>query len=262
MPIVATNEWLAELIKEPHSFVQKLTPYFPELSAKDVIPLLASHGMFHIGKEPRTRIEAFTKQNLWKTINPYYKKLQTLWNGPDIPIFLFPSDSMNRRIQREFNGKSGVAFSDKLFLFANEDIEKEELLAVLTHEYHHICRLKAMKKKEGELTLLDTLVMEGLAEHAVKEQVGEKHLAPWTNYYRREQAVHYWERYIKPNRHVKKEERKHDELLYGMRWYPKMTGYSVGFHLVAGYVKSRNLSSGKLMHVPTEEIVAKSGFQM
>ncbi|MFC3883719.1 DUF2268 domain-containing protein [Bacillus songklensis] len=262
MPIVATDEWLAELVKRPHSFVQKLTAYFPEVSAKEVIPLLVSHGMFHVGKEPPMRIEAFTKQNLWKMIAPHYNKLQTLWSGPDIPVLLFPSNSMNRRIQREFNGKSGVAFSDKLFLFANEDIEKNELLAVLTHEYHHICRLKAMKKKEGELTLLDTLVMEGLAEHAVKEQVGKQYLAPWTNYYQRKQAAHYWNKYIKPNRHIKKEERKHDELLYGMRWYPKMVGYSVGFHLVAGYTEARELPSGKLLHVPAEEIAAKSGLQM
>ncbi|MDQ0245316.1 uncharacterized protein YjaZ [Bacillus fengqiuensis] len=261
MPVISTNEWLTHMLKDPRSFEEKLAVYFSEFSSKEMIHLLISHGMFRIGGEPKEQIEAFVKKDLWKKINPHFKKLQRLWNGPDIPVLLFPSDSRNRQIQREFNGKSGVAFSDKLFLFVRENVEEAELFAVLTHEYHHICRLKAMRKKEEELTLLDTLVMEGLAEHAVKEQVGEAYLAPWTKYYSRERAMQYWEKYIYPNRHVKKEERTHDELLYGMRWYPKMVGYNTGYHLVTSYTKSNRLPSAKLMHISSQEIAANSGFK-
>src|SRR5690625_6839523 len=39
---------------------------------------------------------------------------------PDIPIFIFPSDSRNQELTRHFNGKSGLAFVDKLFLFVSE----------------------------------------------------------------------------------------------------------------------------------------------
>ncbi len=39
------------------------------------------------------------------------------WDGPDVPIFIFPADATNRSLQREFGGKSGVAFRDQLFLF-------------------------------------------------------------------------------------------------------------------------------------------------
>jgi uncharacterized protein YjaZ len=260
MPVVATNEWLTAMLEDRREFESKLKRYFPQLSAKESIRLLMSHGMFGIGKESKEQVQAFIKKDLWKNIRPLYKQLQILWNGPDIPILLFPSDSYNRRIQGEFKGKSGVAFSDKLFLFARADIEEKELLAVLTHEYHHICRLKAMSKKEEEVTLLDTLVMEGLAEHAVKEQVGERFLAPWTKYYSREQAKRCWEKYIYPNMHVKKEERKHDELLYGTGWYPKMAGYNTGYHLVDSYAAAAKLSSEKLMYVTSKEIVKDSGF--
>lgn len=261
MPIVSTNDWLTHMLNNPRSFEEKLAVYFPKSSFKEVIHLLTSHGMFRIGREPKERIEAFIKKDLWRKLHPHFRKLQKLWNGPDIPVFLFPSDSKNRHIQREFNGKSGVAFSDKLFLFVRENVEEAELLAVLTHEYHHICRLKTMRKKEEDLTLLDTLVMEGLAEHAVKEQVGEGYLAPWTKYYNRERAIQYWEKHIYSNRHAKKEERIHDELLYGMRWYPKMVGYNVGYHLVTSYTKSNRLSSVKLMHISSQEIAANSGFK-
>ena len=76
-------------------------------------------------------------------------------------------------MQREFNGRAGVAFTDKLFVFMTSHTSDEEMLAVLTHEYHHVCRLKAINQSDETITLLDAMMMEGLAERAVEEYCGK-----------------------------------------------------------------------------------------
>ncbi|WP_369010262.1 DUF2268 domain-containing putative Zn-dependent protease [Oceanobacillus alkalisoli] len=54
-----------------------------------------------------------------------------------MPIFIFPSDRSNT----EINGKSGLSFHDKLFLFISGETSLTEIKALLTHEYYHVCRL-------------------------------------------------------------------------------------------------------------------------
>ena len=61
-----------------------------------------------------------------------------------------------------------------IFLFVCGRNSLEELKALLAHEYHHICRLHQIETKETEYTLLDTMIMEGLAEQAVTERYTEK----------------------------------------------------------------------------------------
>ena len=61
-----------------------------------------------------------------------------------------------------------------IFLFVCGRNSVEELKVLLAHEYHHICRLHQIETKETEYTLLDTMIMEGLAEQAVTERYSEK----------------------------------------------------------------------------------------
>src|SRR5699024_2978860 len=104
------------------------------------------------------------------------------WNGPNIPIFILPSDQHNRKLQRELSGKSGLTFQDKLFLFISEDTSESELKSLFTHEYNHVCRLSQYPKEE-DYTLLDTIILEGLAENAVRERFGDQATANWTRHY-------------------------------------------------------------------------------
>lgn len=103
-----------------------------------------------------------------------YEKLKSWLKGPDVPIFILLSDSYNRTVQEEYNGKAGLSMRHVIFLFVCGRNSVEELKALLTHEYHHICRLHQIETKETEYTLLDTMIMEGLAEQAVYERYTEK----------------------------------------------------------------------------------------
>ena len=55
------------------------------------------------------------------------------------------------------------------------DLQKQELQALFAHEYNHVCRIHILKTLD-EMTLLDSLILEGLAEDAVKDLYGENGL--------------------------------------------------------------------------------------
>lgn len=151
-----------------------------------------------------------------------------MWGGPNIPVFIFPSDTKNRKLQEDFNGKTGLAFKDKLFLFISKDNSVEEIRALFTHEYNHVCRLSKFKKSEEIYVLLDTIILEGLAENAVSESLGEGLTATWTTYYSNEDLEEMWDNIIKPNMHTLRSDHKHQEILYGLRSYPKRLATVLG----------------------------------
>ena len=103
-----------------------------------------------------------------------YDKLKNWLKGPDVPVFILLSDSYNRTVQEEYNGRAGLSMRHVIFLFVCGRNSVEELKVLLAHEYHHICRLHQIETKETEYTLLDTMIMEGLAEQAVTERYTEK----------------------------------------------------------------------------------------
>lgn len=102
--------------------------------------------------------------------------------------------------------------------------------------------------------MLDTIILEGLAENAVRERLGEELLATWTSYYSNEKLGQMWNNLVFPNRSVKKSNSKHQNILYGLRFYPKMLGYSVGYYLVKNYMEANNKTSKDLLNIKTETI--------
>ncbi|MEH7235475.1 DUF2268 domain-containing protein [Bacillus sp. JJ1562] len=194
-------------------------------------------------------------KNVWVKVEKEYGALQKQWDGPQVPIFIFPADDTNSKIKREFNGKSGVAFKDKLFLFFSPHNTHSEIKAVLTHEYNHVCRLRKHKKNEAEYTFLDNVILEGLAENAVREQCGSENLAGWTKYYSNQELQKIVEQLIIPNRNLKRYERKHSDLLYGKRFYPKMAGYCAGYYLVRNYLESNKLQTKAILGMDSKEFV-------
>lgn len=193
--------------------------------------------MYRPVMEGQKEIERLEEKQIWKELSEEYEELKHWLQGPDVPIFILLSDSYNRTVQAEYNGKAGLTMRHVIFLFVCGRNTVKELKALLTHEYHHICRLHQIEKKEKDYTLLDTMIMEGLAEQAVYERHSEKSYAPWTSYYTKEEAVHYWEKVVKKKQDMKRGTREHDCLLNGMQMYPKMLGYGVGFHIVKDCVE-------------------------
>ncbi len=255
MSVIKTDQWLLDSYYNPKDICEKLKGYFSKASAAEIYEYLKMHGMYRPLRQGMEQVRALQKNKAWEIVQKDYLALQKSWGGPDIPIFIFPSDVTNRKIQRDFNGKSGLAFKDKLFLFFTEQNTEKEIKAVLTHEYNHVCRLAKFRKSEDYYVLLDTIILEGLAENAVRERFGSDYLASWTSYYTDEELEKMWTVLLHPNKNVKKTDRKHMELLYGLRRsYPKMLGYCVGYYLVKKYMEEKKVSSKELFALPTHII--------
>ncbi|WP_373894835.1 DUF2268 domain-containing protein [Virgibacillus natechei] len=258
MGVIRTDKWLLDLYGEPIELCEKVVDYFDGALASEIYEYLTMHGMYR-SPSPSMNVEDLLKKlkdnNVWKTVHKEKCFLQEKWDGPDIPIFIFPSDTNNQRLIQDSNGKSGLAFSDKLFLFISEENEEEEIRALFTHEYHHICRLSRYKANIKDFVLLDTIILEGLAENAVRERFGEKLTATWTSYYSDQQLEKIQDRLIIPNKSIQQTDSRHQRILYGLGLYPKMAGYSVGYYIVKKYMEANGKRAKDLLHIPTDEFI-------
>lgn len=252
--MIATDKWL---LKDHHPLriCKKLISYFDNASEREIYQYLLHHGMYNQSQDTIQVIKALIKKNSWGLIEKDYEHLKREWSGPEIPIFIFPANTTNIELIRSFNGKSGLAFHDKLFLFLSERNEETEMKSLLTHEYNHVCRLQKYKRTE-EYNLLDSIILEGLAESAVKERFGDLQTASWTKLYSQKQLINMWQKFIKPNIELKKSTKQHNDLLYGIKvFYPKMCGYSVGYYIVQKTIKLTALKSKDLLSFPTDKIL-------
>ncbi|MFD2046504.1 DUF2268 domain-containing protein [Ornithinibacillus salinisoli] len=257
MSIIATDQWLLESYETPLELCKKLEQYFEDAAAVDIYPYLTNNGMYrhpHPFDGGKELVEEYRSKQIWKIIKQDERKLRHLWKGPDIPIIILPADTTNRKLSEDYNGKSGLAFHDKLFLFVSPTNTEKDIKSLFTHEYNHICRLSQYKKKEKDYRLLDSIILEGLAENAVQERFGNQYTAAWTSYYTDDELERMWERIILPHKNLSKLHPNHTVLLYGQNFHPKMIGYCVGYYLVTKYVSEKGLSSKDLLEIPSEEI--------
>lgn len=260
MRVIRTDKWLLDNYDKPLDLCEKLKSLFDKgVSTTDIYQHLTMHGMYHAPlKNGDELIKTLQKQRIWHIVQKEAKELQKEWDGPDIPIFIFPADPTNRKLRQEQNGKSGLTFPDKLFLFISEDNPEKEIRALLTHEYHHVCRLSKYGKKEADYTLLDTVILEGLAENAVRERLGDQYTGKWTSYYSDAVLEKICTNLLLPNRDTPKSGHKHSQLLYGLGFYPKMAGYCAGYHLVKKYMNKADVTSQELLPVKSEKIIEKT----
>ncbi|MBM7659767.1 uncharacterized protein YjaZ [Bacillus mesophilus] len=255
MSVVNTKKWLSEHGENPIKLCEKLIKYFNGSSQKEIYDYLCLYGMYKPSIfNKRKEIEQLITSNYWKEVNKHYTSLRLKFKGPDIPIFIFPINQRNSRMMEENKGKSGLAFYDKLFLFLSPNMEEMELKALITHEYHHVCRLDSMNQKDEELTLLDTILLEGMAEHAVKKECGEERNAFWTKLYQTEQLEKWYKEIILPKQNITKKDQLFQELLYGMKGYPRMLGYSVGFYLVEQIIENHKYTLHSLEKLTKKQI--------
>ncbi len=254
MSVIRTDKWLLDSYDKPIELCEKVKEYFDDARASEIHLHLTQHGMYRRPfKNGKELVRKLKENRVWEIVQKEEQQLKKIWDGPNIPIFIFPSDN-NREIIRDFNGKSGLAFKDKLFLFISEDNEEKEIRAVFTHEYNHICRLSQLQKNEKDYVLLDTIILEGLAENAIRERFGEEFVGKWTSYYSNKELERIWKKLLLPNKNIRRMDRKHQQMLYGTRFYPKMAGYCVGYYLVKKYMKATSLTCKDLLNYKSNDI--------
>lgn len=274
MAVVETDKWLRRYIEtkklvntkaeirsqQRKQISDRLTAYFPGATSMEIHHHLLQTGLFMPNVDDDDIVEAFIDKKYWMVIRRELQRLQKDWNGPDIPVFIFPSDIRNRKLLTDFNGLAGLSYHDKVFLFVTAHNEAIELRKLLTHEYNHVCRLYHLDSQEGGLDLLNSLVLEGLAEMAVKERLGNDHLAKWVTLYSKRNAIDHWNQFLKQNQTVKKAEYKHDKLLYGRGFIPDWAGYNAGYYIVSSYLQNSRNTIEQTLQASAEVILSESDF--
>ncbi|WP_068985002.1 MULTISPECIES: DUF2268 domain-containing protein [Lysinibacillus] len=263
MSVIPTDEWLNELIenqRQNHSrnfneiqcyiLCSRLVEIFNGGYPEELQFELQQQGLFQ--PHEKIDIKKLKEQNVWEVVQKEFIYLKKRWSGPNIPIYIFPITQ-----EQTMTNKNGVAYPNALFLFIGE-LEKEELKALFAHEYNHVCRLQFLNKTLDEVSLLDSLILEGLAECAVEEIYGDKWLAPWLSYYSLDKMLKIWKKRFLPKINIQGLD-NHIEFLYGGK-LPKWIGYCIGYEIVRSYIK--NFSSNKLHVKSSKEILVGSNFPL
>lgn len=255
MAVINTEKWLEQSYDDPREICRKIRPYVKHLSDRDLFRYLTLHGMYRRPMIKKEQLLSHLKENnIWKVMQKELHYLQKKWKGPDVNIFILPVDSEKRLIEEDLKGKSGLVFQGNLFLFFGEIHDIKEAQALFTHEYHHLCRLRHGPRKEMDYRLLDAMILEGLAEQAVKERFGKKYNAGWVSYYTPKQLEKMWNDLLFPYRNIKTSHRKYEPLMYGTGFYPRYLGYSVGYYLVQKFCRTRQHTSTSLLDEKAEKI--------
>jgi len=230
MGVKDTKVILEKHMKDPLKVCRYFLKYFPSAEEEKLYKHFRRFGMYTYNARMEENLQQLIEDDVWYMIDDLFMKYQSKWKGPDIPIFIIPH--RNQTWFSKGQNKSGLAFGDKMFLFVSPKMEQKQLEALFIHEYHHVCRLRTQKKEMDEYTLLESCVMEGLAEYTVQRLMGAEYLAPWTKQYSAKFLHSFWNKYLEKNVDIQKREKQHDFILYGNGKLPYMGGYSMGFYLV------------------------------
>jgi uncharacterized protein YjaZ len=252
MAVIRTDALLLKHYDEPLVVCKRLLRYIPFASEKEVYTYLKMQGMYEPVSGGKDSVKNLQESRLWSKLQREFESLSTWLEGPDIPIFIFPLYRLFA-LERKVN-KNGMATKEVILLFGELNITLQEWKALLTHEYHHVVRMHVLEGKEND-TLLDSMIMEGLAEYAVYERLGESYNAEWTKLYTKEEAISMWRRLIRKKQETKKNTKQHDILLNGLGFYPAMFGYNIGYYIVQDFVHHRKSTTTELLKMSAKEIM-------
>lgn len=253
MGIERTDEWLHDHFYDPLKICSKLQSSFRDKGESEFYQYLLSFGMYRPNRMTKEIYQELLNSNIWKQVEKIFVDYQKKWNGPDIPVYIFP---FGKKRNPKSEMKGGVSFKDGMFLFLSPFYKEEkELEALIVHEYHHVCRLNESRKPVQDFTLLDSLVMEGFAEYAVAKYCGETYKANWVSSYSDKELRHYWEKSVKKHLQTKRIDPIHDAILFGKGRYPDLLGYALGYWLIKKVSQKKRYSIQDTFSIKSESLM-------
>ncbi|KAB8137523.1 DUF2268 domain-containing protein [Gracilibacillus oryzae] len=273
MTIQPTDKWLEEYLdsktvllnnkwKQHQNILCKpLAKYFHQTNAQAIQDHLLRHGLFHPANNEQDMITSWLKKDYHQLIEKLYQKYRKAWDGPAAKIFIFPSNHHSKELTERFSGCAGLSFPKQLFLFLSHQATRKQAAAVFLHEYSHTCRLNYFRKPEESYTLLDAIILEGIAEHLVRTIIGEDSGSKWIEQYPEDTARKYFTKWIAANINITRYEPKHDLLMYGDKHgIPQNLGYHMGYYILQQYIKTNKISAKQILYADNEEIIKAIDF--
>ncbi|GIN19231.1 MAG TPA: hypothetical protein DEO65_09855 [Bacillus bacterium] len=252
MGVIQTDAWMDEHFFNPLELCNLASPDVENHA--QYYQYLRRFGMYQPSRRTYEMFTRLKEQEAWQHVEKYYKKYKKLWKGPDVDIYIFPIEP-TRQFMLEMKGRSGLTFPDKIFLFLSPVDDVKIWESLLVHEYHHAARMNRYNKDPEDYNLLDSLIFEGLAEHAVQKYCGKEYTADWMRLYERDHLQHYWNRVYKERLQLSKKHPFHDDLLFGRKGIPRMMGYALGADIIMGYEGKHPLTVQESFNIPSEKIL-------
>ncbi|NEU29667.1 DUF2268 domain-containing protein [bacterium LRH843] len=271
MGVIRTDKWLriyCEKWSETTSMSEKVNlqrkvlikPLCDVFEMKDIHlqSYLLSAGL--CSPDVNVDLQKWVKHQFWQEVQNQFSYLRKKWKGPDVDIYLLPLERRNSFIFKHLGGKMGITIRGAIILFIHSDLNLEDLRALFTHEYHHIFRLMHTNQSEKSIPLLESMMMEGLAELAVKEEIGSEWNASWTKYYDQKWNKKWFEKWIRPNLYLKGR-KSHQSFLYGASGtgIPLWLGYYTGYRIAESAAKEVDTTCS-LVTLTTEQLFERSSF--
>lgn len=222
----------------------------------DWLAFLIDQGMLPISTMTKTGWIKWRRRLNMTEHTSFIKKLKDDFSGPDIDLYIFPLNRSHKKIMNDLDGKNGCSFQTYVLLFWKDDLTLIKQKALLLHEYHHIARLHHQGVNERTISLLESMIMEGLAEWEVQKRLGDDYLAPWTTLYGEEEILQWWNRLYKGNLQMTGRT-FHYPFLYGeMKGIPPLMGYQIGYFLVSQFMKKNpDHDSLKILKTPAHQFI-------
>jgi uncharacterized protein YjaZ len=208
---------------------------------------LMSQGMMPVSLKTKRDWMVWRKNINLTNLKKHMLDLKKEFMGPEIDIFIFPLNQRHTNIMEELDGKNGCTFPDYIIAFWKDSLPEKDQKALLLHEYHHACRIKYQRIKESSITLLESMIMEGLAEWEVQTRLGTEYSAPWTKRYPSKKVETWWKDIYSKNINLRGRQ-NHADLLYGSRkGIPPLMGYQIGYEIISNYLKYEQSSDSRVL---------------
>jgi uncharacterized protein YjaZ len=190
------------------------------------------HHIFSILQQIETqRVEQFIRETLADLKCSYA-------SGKKLSIELYPMDENDRFGREQLGGVSAWTSWEgdtiHFVVYPSKDTI-HTLKSTVVHEYHHHYRISALNNGHSNVTLLEKIIREGLAEHFVAEILGTDFHGPWVGALTEEDARMYWTTLY--SKHTQAYGDKTDLFVFGggSSGVPFWAGYSMGYYLVKWY---------------------------
>jgi len=180
------------------------------------------------------------KESIQATVFETLRKCQGALPHPNPPIFIFVypwiPDSETRR---QFGGATGFASYYTLHLFIDPNqISQRSIAETVAHEWNHLVYYRY--HDQSKRTLLDQMIIEGLAEIFREELLGGRH-APWSLALSERETV--GQKNALTGSLESTSANLYRAVFFGSKKFRRWTGYSIGYRAAAAYRQNHKKSA-------------------
>ena len=199
-----------------------------------------------------------------RQVRQVMSRVQALIPAHDLTIYVKLSDESSKRSIIPEMGVGGHPIgTDTVVIYIqpeNPNFKTKFVAWGLPHEIHHAIRLR---NPDWHWSLLESAVMEGLADHFLVEVVGGEP-GPWTRALT-EEEIHRYLIQVKPLLRAKIESYAEFTEKYERPWFvgrsgsepiPRWTGYTLGWRIVENYLRAHPEARASSLLPTSAEVIA------